>query len=82
MEQVVSANQPPWQNQFVERVIGSIRRECTDHVVALDEGCRRTVLREYPGYYNRCRGASRALRLRGQFLCSSDQGVMRGVSGS
>ena len=37
IKEVVSAKQSPWQNPFVERVIGSIRRECLDHVVALGE---------------------------------------------
>jgi Integrase core domain len=37
----------PWQNGFVERLIGSIRRDCVDHVVALGEGHVRRVLRSY-----------------------------------
>jgi len=52
---VVSAKQSPWQNPYVERVIGSIRREGTDHVVALGEGRLRSVLREYVEYYNTAR---------------------------
>ena len=55
MEEVVNSKQSPWQNPFVERAIGSIRRECTDHVIALGEGHLRTVLREYVEYYNRSR---------------------------
>jgi len=55
MEEVVSAKQSPWQNPFVERVIGSIRRECTDHLLALGEGHPRRILREYAEYYNRSR---------------------------
>jgi len=55
MKEVVNAKQSPWQNPFVERVIGSIRRECTEHVTALGEGHLRTVLREYVEYYNRSR---------------------------
>jgi len=42
----------PWQNGFAERLIGSIRRECTDHVVALGEGHLRRVLHSYARYYN------------------------------
>jgi transposase InsO family protein len=42
----------PWQNGFAERLIGSIRRECTDHVVALGEGHLRRVLHSYKRYYN------------------------------
>ena len=35
--EVISARKSPWQNPYVERVIGSIRRECRDHIVALGE---------------------------------------------
>jgi len=55
IREVLSAKQSPWQNPYVERVIGSIRRECTDHVVALGEGHLRSVLREYVEYYNTAR---------------------------
>ncbi len=37
IEEVVTAPRSPWQNPFAERVIGSIRRECLDHVVVLNE---------------------------------------------
>jgi transposase InsO family protein len=55
IEEVLSARQSPWQNPFVERVIGTIRRECTDHVVALGAGHLRRVLRDYVEYYNSAR---------------------------
>ena len=55
IQQVVSAKQSPWQNPFVERVIGSIRRECLDHIIPLGEGHLRRVLREYVAYYNESR---------------------------
>jgi transposase InsO family protein len=45
----------PWQNCFAERLIGSIRRECTDHVVALGEQHLRQVLKSYANYYNTVR---------------------------
>ena len=45
----------PWQNGFAERLIGSIRRECTDHIVALNEGHLLRVLRSYARYYNEMR---------------------------
>jgi transposase InsO family protein len=45
----------PWQNGFVERLIGSIRRECVDHVVALGEQHMRRVLKSYATYYNELR---------------------------
>ena len=42
----------PWQNGFAERLIGSIRRECLDHVVVFGEQHLR-LLRSYATYYNR-----------------------------
>jgi transposase InsO family protein len=46
----------PWQNGFAERLIGSIRRECVDHVVALGEQHLRQVLKSYTSnYYNTSR---------------------------
>ena len=42
----------PWQNGFAERLIGSIRRECTDYVIALGEGHLRRALQSYARYYN------------------------------
>jgi hypothetical protein len=37
----------PWQNSFAERLIGTIRRECVDHIVVLGETHLRRILREY-----------------------------------
>jgi Integrase core domain len=45
----------PWQNPFVERLIGSIRRECLDHALILNEAHLRRLLRSYVAYYNRSR---------------------------
>jgi transposase InsO family protein len=45
----------PWQNGFAERLIGSIRRECMDHIVVLGEAHLRRVLRSYASYYNEIR---------------------------
>jgi len=42
----------PWQNGFVERLIGSIRPECLDHIVVLGEAHLRGILRSYARYYN------------------------------
>lgn len=42
----------PWQNSFAERLIGSIRRECVDHVIALGEQHLRRVLKSYASYYD------------------------------
>jgi putative transposase len=47
-----TAPSSPWQNPYVERVIGSIRRECLDHVVVLNERHLRRVLRSYLAYYH------------------------------
>jgi transposase InsO family protein len=45
----------PWQNGFAERLIGSIRRECLDHLVVLGEAQLRRILRSYADYYNKIR---------------------------
>src|SRR5207244_3447317 len=45
----------PWQRAYVERVIGSVRRECLDHVIVLDEEGLRRVLASYFSYYHKSR---------------------------
>lgn len=45
----------PWQNGFAERLIGSTRRECLDHVVVFGEAHLRRILRSYARYYNEVR---------------------------
>src|ERR1700684_892317 len=52
MKEVISGFQSPWQNAYVERLIGSIRRECLDHVVVLSHGHLRRLLKSYMGYYH------------------------------
>jgi putative transposase len=47
--------QMAWQNAYAERVIGSIRRECLDHVVVIGERHLREILSKYMDYYNRTR---------------------------
>jgi transposase InsO family protein len=42
----------PWQNGFAERLIGSIRRECLDHIIVLGEAHLRRILKSYADYYN------------------------------
>ena len=42
----------PWQNGFAERLIGSIRRECVDHIIVLGEVHLRQILQSYARYYN------------------------------
>jgi len=55
IEEVVTAAHSPWQNPFVERIIGSIRRDCLDHIIVLNERHLRRILREYFSYYHSCR---------------------------
>lgn len=50
----------PWQNAYAERLIGSIRRECVDHVVVFGERHLRHVLLPYMSYYNGTRTHSKA----------------------
>jgi transposase InsO family protein len=45
----------PWQNGFAERLIGSIRRECVDHLIVLGEAHLLRILRAYVRYYNEIR---------------------------
>ena len=45
----------PWQNGYAERLIGSIRRGCVDHIIVLGEAHLRRILRSYADYYNRVR---------------------------
>ena len=53
IEDIRIAPRSPWENPFCERVIGTLRRECTDHVIALGERHLQHVLREYvEQYYN------------------------------
>jgi hypothetical protein len=49
-EEVLSAPRAPWQNPFVERVIGPLRRECLDHVIVWNERSLRRHLRQYLVY--------------------------------
>ena len=55
ISEVLTAPRSPWQNPYCERVIGSIRRECLDHVIVLGEGHLRRILREYLEYYHESR---------------------------
>jgi putative transposase len=49
---VKAAPRSPWQNPYVERLIGTLRRECLDHVVMLNETHLRRLLRHYLAYYH------------------------------
>lgn len=52
MEPILTAYRSPWQNGYAERLIGSIRRECLDHVIVFNETHLRGILKEYIRYYN------------------------------
>jgi putative transposase len=51
MTEILIAPRAPWQNPFAERLIGSIRRECLDHVIVINERHLRRLLRRYLAYY-------------------------------
>jgi putative transposase len=55
IDEVLAAPQSPWQSPFVERLIGSIRRECLNHVLVLGERHLRRILARYFRYYHRAR---------------------------
>jgi putative transposase len=55
IKDVRTAPRSPWQNAYVERFIGSIRRECLDHVIVLTAAGLRTMLNAYVTYYTNSR---------------------------
>jgi putative transposase len=55
IREVLTAPRSPWQNAYVERLIGSIRRECLDHVIVMNAASLRRVLKSYFDYYERSR---------------------------
>ena len=55
IHEVLTAPGAPWQNAYVERFIGSVRRECLDHVLVVNESGLRHVLQAYRRYYERSR---------------------------
>jgi putative transposase len=55
IQQVLSAPRSPWQRAYIERVIGSIRRECLDHLIVFSERSLRRHLHAYVDYYHRTR---------------------------
>src|SRR2546426_8910922 len=52
IREILTAPQSPWQNPYAERVNGSIRRECLDHLIILGEPHLRSILSDYVNYYN------------------------------
>jgi len=55
IQEVLTAPRSPWQNAYAERLIGSIRRECLDHVMVFHEAGLRRILKDYFEYYDKCR---------------------------
>ena len=55
IKQVLSAPRSPWQRAYVERLIGSIRRECLDHVIVINERSLEQTLKSFSSYYHRWR---------------------------
>jgi len=55
IEEVRIAARSPWQNCYVERVIGSIRRECLNHIIVINDWHLRRILKSYFGYYHESR---------------------------
>jgi transposase InsO family protein len=55
IEEVLTAPRSPWQNPYTERFVGSIRRECLDHIMVLNESSLRHILKSYFQYYLRAR---------------------------
>ena len=55
IEQVLTAPRSPWQNPYCERVVGTLRRECLDHVIVLGEQHLRRIVRRYLEYYHSSR---------------------------
>jgi len=51
IQEVVTAPRSPWQNAYVERFIGSIRRECLDHVIVVSAAGLQRVVKDYVAYY-------------------------------
>ena len=55
IREVLTAPRSPWQNPYAERLVGSIRRECLDHIVIFNERSLRRILKSYFDYYLRSR---------------------------
>jgi hypothetical protein len=55
IDEVLTAPRAPWQNPFAERAIGSIRRECLDHLIVWNEHSLRRHLQRYLAYYHQGR---------------------------
>src|SRR3979411_1706230 len=70
IEEVLTAPHAPWQNPFVERFIGSARRECFDHVIVFNEGGVKRLMTLYCSYHERSRRTCHWTKIR-RFLVES-----------
>jgi putative transposase len=73
IEEILTAPRSPWQNAYAERLIGSIRRECLDHIIVANERGLRRALQAYVTYY---------LKYRTQVSLDKDAPVSRPVADS
>ncbi len=55
IKEVKTAPRSPWQNPYAERLIGTLRRDCIDHLIVVGENHLRRILRDYLVYYHSCR---------------------------
>jgi len=55
IREVMTAPRSPWQNAYAERFIGSLRRECLDHLIIFNESSLRRILKAYFEYYEHSR---------------------------
>ncbi len=81
IEEVSTAPRSPWQNPYVERMVGSIRRDCLDHVIVLNERQLKRILTIYFDYYHRWR-THLGLKMdtpQGRDVRTSDQGKVTEV---
>ena len=78
IEKVVSAPRSPWQRAYIERLIGSIRRECLDHVIVCNETSLRRILTAYFSFYH----AIRPHLFAGEGLAGTTESASAGVGSS
>jgi len=55
IEEVKIAPRSPWQNPYSERLVGTLRRDCVNHVIVFSENHLRRIIRGFLGYYHNCR---------------------------
>ena len=66
IHEVLTTPRSPWENAYVERVIGSIRRECLGHVIVLSVAWLQRVLANYVAYYMNTRAETESFETRGR----------------